>query len=86
MVDMIEQGCLADCRSAEDKNTKPPRGGSSSRAKAKMLLEEKGPLIARATVIIGMFMFNVVSVSLLSTVAHLLVGNLRAAGGTGLSR
>lgn len=62
LVDIIEQDYRADSRATEDKNTKIPRGSSSSRAKAKILSKEKGSRLARAAVIIGMFMFSVVSV------------------------
>lgn len=62
LVDIIEQDDRADSEATEDENTKPPLGSSSTRAKAKILLKEKGPRLARAVVIIGMFIFNVVSV------------------------
>ncbi|GAB7334894.1 hypothetical protein MBLNU13_g06786t1 [Cladosporium sp. NU13] len=61
-VDDFEQIHQASFRPAKDSNKEPLQSGGRSWAKAKKFLKENGPRMAKAAVMIGMFVFNVVSV------------------------
>jgi hypothetical protein len=61
---MVEEDSRADFRRAKgspDKNAAPLESGGGSRANVKRFVKEKGPEIAKAAVMIGMLVFNVVS-------------------------
>lgn len=59
LVDKSEQIHQTDSKPAKDDSMEPLQRGGRSRAKAKKFLKEKGPRMAMAAVMIGMFVFNV---------------------------
>ena len=61
---MVQPDCLPESRPTKeslDKTTTPSQKGGKFRAKTKGFVKKKGPRLAKAAVMVGVFVFNVVS-------------------------